>query len=459
MPRIAAAIFLLLCGWCASVPAAAWDEVSHAHVTELAIARVRSPDLKAFLQSHRDEVLSGSWFPDWIYNVREHDRNHEHTDYLDLMWADLNRPATRRERSYGSYLAHYMGAYAHVVEDRTLDKLFGAYRDEVGDRGRDDMELGMVAIATYGYLRRDFDMTLPAADIQRLYRENGYFRYDELNDANFPAQLQRGLAKQDSENRLLRLLSFLAAGWSQREFPFAAAHLPSALGGFTDNADAVAAAWETIWAKVHGRSVAALAFALPRENGLLGSLNPASPRGWIYLVAAPRIDTARLTPADIDLRGDTVGRVPAHIVTKPDAGNVREVALAIAPDRPWKAGERYHLSLRYADETGKPAYFALDVRAPLHETIYPPRSDGPRTIGFGLWGATLLAGIAGLLFGAGGTATLALASLRRRLPAANRYGSIAVGILKIVAIALLVASIWFFATDGACLIEYLRHHH
>lgn len=459
MRHVFATLFSVLCLCFAATPADAWDEVSHSHVTALAIERVRTPELKAFLNAHRDEVISGSWFPDWIYNVRDHDRNHEHTDYLDLLWADLNTSAVRHEKSYDSYFAHYMGAYAHVLEDRTLDTLFGAYGDEVGDYGRDDMELGMVAIATYGYLKRNFVMTLPVDDIRRLYRKNVFFHYDELNDANFTAQLQRGIDKQDTENRLLRLLSFLTADWSQKQFPFAAAHLPSALGGFNDNADVVAAAWEAIWAKAHGRPADALVYSLPRQGGLLSSLDPNSPRGRIAIAAAPRIDITRISAQDIDLRGDSVGVVPAHVVTKPDAGNVREVALVIAADRPWKPGERYHLSVRYPDEIGKTASFHLDFSAPMASETTAPPSDSPWPFHFGLWGAALLAGMGGALFGAGGTASLAWAAMCRRAPRQGRYGKILAWAGKIVGIGLLAAAIWFLATDGEALITFLRHHH
>lgn len=440
--------------------ARAWDEVSHGHVTALAIERVETAELKQFLLAHRDEVLSGSWYPDWVYQIKVKHRYREHNVYLDALWRDVRDPSIQRRKDYGAYLAHYFGVYAHVVEDRTLDGNVGALRDEVGDAGRDDMEMGMVAIATYGYLKRDFTMSLPVAAMKQLYRKAGFLDNGALTDAQFETKLREGLEKQNIESRSLKFLSFLAAGWAQARFPFAATKLETAPGGFADNAAAVAACWEALWAELHGKAAPRFVYAIPQQNGVLGSLDAKSVLGRIFVVTAPRTDITRLRPENIVLRGEKSGIVPARIVSAPDRDNVRDVAFVVGAERPWVARERYRLTIEYREDAGGTDRYELDFRAPAQSFRFARPDTRPIAFAFGLWGAGMLYGLGGLLFGLPGIVRLGIGLLRRRLPERLGYGFHAAALpFKAVGVALWLVATWFLVTDGSWLIEYLRLHH
>lgn len=440
----------------AALPAQGWDEVSHGHVTELAIAKVRTPELRAFLLSHRDEVLSGSWYPDWIYHARVLHRGREHNGYLDAVWTDLQTPSVRRESKYGRYLAHFFGAYAHVVEDRVLDNAVGASADEVGDHGRDDMELGMVDIATYGYLKRDFSMSLPVDDLRRVYRNNAYFHDGGLTSVNFDATLREGLEKQNTENRLLKLMSFLTADWARMKFPYAAANMRKAPGGFDDNASAVAAAWEAIWARLHGRSAPLFVFSLPKQNGTLADLRASTRFGQILIVSSRRIASARFAPGDIQLRGEKGENLAVRIVSKPDEPDTRDVAIVLAANKPWVAGERYHLDVKYRDDGGEGRY-ALDFAAPKQPTKFIAPAVSSIPFEFGVWTGSFLLGLAAMLYGAPGIFGFALrrGTERAEKPAIRVAGWMCRGF----GVALLIVAIYVLATDGQWLIDFLRHHH
>jgi hypothetical protein len=453
MPRVVLLVFALLGLW--AQPAAAWDEVSHGHVTNLAIDRVHTPALRAFLKAHHDEVVTGSWFPDWTYQAYLGQRDHGHGAYLDAVWADLQDPTVRREKDYDRYLAHFMGAYAHVVEDRVLDNLAGGYAADVGDVGRDDMELAMVDIATYGYVKRDFRTSVPWDDLRRVYAKNAYFDATGLNGTNFDRTLRGALQKQDIENRLLKFLSFLTADWSRRQWPFAATHMQTAPGGFDDNARAVAAVWEAMWQRVHGKPAPLFVYSVPAENGNLSSLNNHSSLGNIVVVASQRLDSASLTAKDVVVRGEKSGIIPIRITTDNGKARARDVVFVVAAQRPWQAGERYHLTVNYHDGEGRSASYRRDFQAPQHAMGFSRPVSQPPAIHFGLWGAAALIGLGGVLFGLPGFVCLIVAHWRRREPAG--WGG--AWLFRVPGVLLVVTGIWFMATDGEWLITYLRHHH
>ena len=457
--RLCRFFFALLALAAVSLPAKAWDEVTHAMISRRAIDQVRVPELKTFLKAHYDVLQSGVWFPDWGHALKPHG-DHLHAEYLDAAWAYLQRPGVKAQPNYPVLLAHYMGAYGHVVEDRVLDATMKTYADEVGDSGRDDMENGMLAIAGFHRLFRDFDLYVPKDDLARIYASAGYFGERRLNNDNLAAQMARGMAHGEIQNRRLSELSFLTADWTRRKFPFATANIETAPGGLNDEAGAVAAAWEAIWARAHGRPASFFVYTVPGDHGEFRNRDPQSALGRILIVTSERLDIRDLPQAAVHLR-DGANEIAARILPYiPEPGHERDLAFLVQAQRPWQAGGRYTLDIRHHDSAGVPQSLHLAFAMPHHPAPFAKAKPEARPMAFGLWLAAALLGLAGLLYGVADMGKLAWAAIRKRAPAAGGRLYYALNMAgKTAAIVLVAAGVWALATDGEWLIEFLRHHH
>ncbi len=452
MKRHAAAILAAAVAVLSAGHARAWDEITHGHITDMAVARVRDPELKAFLLAHRDAVQSGSAFPDWGHAIKPHGEA-LHARYLDVAFDDLTAPGAGARPGHDAFLAHYLGAYAHVVEDRVLDCTLKEQAKVVGER-RDDMENGMLAIAGEGYLRRDYTPFVPEADLARVYARAGYFGDPRLNASTLASVMRRGMTKGAIQNRELKLLSFLTYDWARREFPWGYANIERAPGGFESNADAVTAGWEAIWAQLHGRPAPFFVYSLPGEGGTLASADRAAAYGRITVVARHRFAVTRLDPAWVHLVGDRSGPVP--VVVRPyldDGEHDIDLAFQIEATRSWTPGEIYRLTL-----DGPPDAAGRLAAAPLTTRFRVPtgprftdRAKAPRPWRLGLFLAMLVGGVGGAIAGAPDVARLALRQ--------ERPWRVARGLALVVGLGLGGLALWLLATDGVAVIDFLRAHH
>ncbi len=442
-----------------TLPVRAWDEVTHATISHRAIEQVKTPALKAFLEAHYDAMESGVWFPDWGHALKPHG-DHLHAEYLDAAWAYLQRPDVKAQKNYPLLLAHYMGVYGHVVEDRILDATMKAYAGEVGDGGRDDMENGMMAIAGFHHLYRDFDIYVPKQDLARIYASADYFGEHRLNQDNLAERMARGMAHGEIMNRRLTELSFLTAAWTRQKFPFAAANMETAPGGFNDQARAVAAVWEAIWMRAQGRPAPFFVYAVPGQHGQLRNQDPASALGRILVITSERFDIRDLAKTAVHLSNGS-GEVAARILPYiPEPGHEHDLAFVVQAERPWILGGQYTLDIRHRDSVGVPQSLHLAFTMPRNPPPFAKAKPEARPMAFGLWLAAALLGVAALLYGLADMGKLTWAAIRRRAPATGGgfYHSVN-AICKAAAVGLTVAGFWVVATDGEWLIAFLRHHH
>lgn len=451
-------VLLLVLVAAASVPAHAWDEVTHAAISRRAIDQVRSPALKAFLQDHYDEMESGVWFPDWGHALKPHG-DHLHAEYLDAAWVYLQRPAVRAQKNYPQLLAYYMGAYGHVVEDRVLDATMKTYADEVGDADRDDMENGMMVIATYHRLFHDFRPYEPKEDLARIYASAGYFGEKRLNKTNLDTTMSWGMRQGEIKNRRLTELSFLTADWTRQKFPFAAANVETAPGGFNDEARAVAAAWEAIWTRAHGKPAPFFVYTVPSEHGILFNRDPQSALGRMLIVTSERMDIRDLANGAVRL-SDGERKIPVRILPYiPEPGHERDVAFVVEAGRPWQSGGKYQLDIRHHDAAGMPQTLHLDLSMPAHPPAFAKPAREARPFAFGLWVGAVLLGMAGLIYGLADMGKLLWAAIRKRTPVCGWVFTATNAVFKTVSLGLVGLSVWMISTDAEWVIEYLRHHH
>jgi len=468
MSRLLTTICLILAVLAGGSRAFAWDEVVHGRLTEAAIDDVKTPELKAFLLAHRDALISGAWFPDWGHALKPQGEA-DHSFYLDSAHDYLQRPSVRAQANYPNLLAHYMGAYAHVVEDRVVDSTLKRHAAEVGEAGRDDMENGMMEIAGQGWLKRDFNAYTPSADLDRIFAEAHYYRDPRLNSGNFDAEMRHAMAKGEIQNNELKLLSFLTVGYERRAYPWGAVNVATAPGGFASNAAAVAAGWEAIWKEAHGQPAPFFVYSIPQNGGVIASSAAKTAYGRITIVTRRRFDMRDLPLADVTLTDARGQAIPVKVLPYidepnlypfiPTVGHDLDLAFQIEALKDFVPGQAYRLTIapgRYAPTAGRIQPFQLDFTAPVHP-LFQQRIKAPRPWAMGIFLFVFAGSIAAMVFGAPDVMRLALTPQAPHgadpawLRATNGFKGLAVVIFAI--------AVWLLLTDGAVFIEFLRRHH
>jgi hypothetical protein len=469
MLRILPTICLFLAALGFGSRALAWDEVVHGRLTEAAIDDVKTPELKAFLLAHRDALISGAWFPDWGHALKPQGEA-DHSFYLDAAHDYLLRPSVHAGARYPDLLAHYMGAYAHVVEDRVVDSTLKRHAAEVGEAGRDDMENGMMEIAGQGWLKRDFKPYVPSADLDRVFADAHYFRDPRLNAANFDAHMRHAMAKGEIQNSELKLLSFLTVGYERRAYPWGAVNVARAPGGFASNAAAVAAGWEAIWKEAHGQPAPFFVYSIPQNGGVIPSIDAKTSYGRITIVTRRRFDMRDLPLADVSLTDARGQAIPVKVLPYidepnlypfiPTVGHDLDLAFQIEALKDFTPGRSYRLTIApgaYAPNAGPIQPFQLVFTAPLHP-LFQQRMSAPRPWAMGIFLFVFTGSIAGMVFGAPDVMRLGLKP--RADGAADPAWLRATNLIcKALALAIGAIAVWLLVTDGAAFIEFLRRHH
>jgi len=443
---------LLLFG---SPAAFGWDEVTHSHITDQAINAVPDDDLRTLLQTQREAVRSGALFPDWGHALSPHG-DHLHAEYIDAAWRYLQTPDARNAPDRDALIAHFLGAYAHVVEDRLLDATFKSYAVQVGDGRRDDMENGMLGIAGIGYLREPVHPGyVPVDHLARIYAANEYFGETRLNAANLDERMHQGMNAGAHQNALLKLLSFVTEDWSKAHFRFAAAHMRDAPGGFDDNERAVVAAWLALWRRLQGENAAFFVYSVPSDGGALLDSNPESALGQITVITSQRFDMRSLGPDDVQVTDDEGQAVPVRVLPYlPD--HETDLAFIVQALQPWSPGKDYQLHLQHGQSEVN-WHFGVTVNSPM---LAPPTNPPPFAYRFGLWLFVAAAGLSLMLYGLVDVVYVASGKLRgRNGPPAGLVYTVLRRSVKLVAVAVLGLGLWMLFTDGTVVIEYLRYHH
>lgn len=401
----------LLLAVSAAMTAFAWDEVTHAYMAQMAIDQVTDAELRELLSANDDLVRFGSWFPDWgQYGDHPFD-NGSHREVLAAYFAYVSRPEVRAQENWPELIAHFMGAYAHIVEDFFLDSTVYTYMRELDNGLSNDMGNGIMNIRLHGYLGIKVDAAYPYDDLERVYESIGYFDRDALDPADFRARIDKHTKVQFLQMRGLKLLSFLASDYIQSLMPWGAAHMYDAPGGVVDCTFATARVWDALWDELHGRPAPLFVHSLPADGGEIPSPDNESMYGRVTLVAAHAIDPQKLTSESMRLTNDR-GRVIAGEVTlypyHRDSDRYADLAVQFVPEEALEPGRAYRLDVAPGDygvfQTARTDAYTLNFTgAGLPDTSASARRFGFRT---GVFLLLILAGIGGVVFGLPGVLAL-----------------------------------------------------
>jgi hypothetical protein len=279
---------LLACAIALLFPAVAAGagETTHAFMAERAIEYLPDGDLKALLEPHALEVMSGAGYPDtgyWVENgsipvrgdeLRPSDDFGEESHwerfinaYVDHIrtkdcGADLADPAG----PCAGVVAHLMGAAAHGMGDEVWDWLFEPRVTDHGeDAGRNffaegrpghaldgnpldeassSIEYAMdeVAITEYGRWVVPNSTLPPVADLVEVYRSRGL----EVT----PEHILAGHAVSAAAMSAERAVAPEESPRIQEDMPWSSANFVTAPGGVDFTAQAVAGYYEALWRKL-----------------------------------------------------------------------------------------------------------------------------------------------------------------------------------------------------------------
>lgn len=447
-----AVLFLLV-----AMNGSAWDEVSHAYIVESAIELVQDEELRTILSEHHAIVRFGSWFPDWGQYGDHPFNDGSHREVLAAYFDYVRSPQARASEDYPQLLAHFMGAYAHIVQDFFLDSTIYTYMRELDNGMSNDMENGMMNIRLHGYLTLSVDAAYAYDHLKRVYESIGYFDRDEIDPAEFRKQIDHHTRIQFLQLRALKLLSFLASDYVQSLMPWGAENMLDAPGGISDNARATARVWESLWQEIQGREAPLFVYSLPRDGGVIPSPDNESMYGRITLVATHAIDPAKLGPEAITLRDDGGRRIHGEAgvyAYDADGYSFADLALQFIPGEPLEPGRSYTLTVAPGEygvfERATTEGYEIAFSAPsIPDTSAPSRRFGLR---MGIFLFILLAALGGIFFGLPG----ALALRREAVPAAR---TLAVLVLRrsieVLGVAVAAVGIVMLVTRGRAFIELL----
>ena len=262
----------------------AWDEVTHAYITEMVIEEIRIPELQQLLEKNKAEFLSGCWFTDsYQYTENRIDAlNPHHLDaYANAYLNYLELPEIRQQENYEKLVALFFGSIAHTTEDFWLDNILYQYPRTIGEDLSGDVYNGVVTINKFNYLDKKVIPYFPANDLFAMYTNAGMLESAFDTQEKFEKVFGRLINKQYEQLRLLKLLSFLASKQVQNEIPWMSANIKTAPGGMLSCAKNTARYMEALWMNLHGQKSASVLNTefSPLDNrlGLLLSLPHSLP--------------------------------------------------------------------------------------------------------------------------------------------------------------------------------------
>jgi hypothetical protein len=246
--------------------------ITHSWMAAEAIPLVSDPALRALLRAHADDVEGGAHFPDSGYAAGvvgvEDDYGEEahwprfHNALADQIATQCAATLTQANGPCARRIAHLFGAVAHGMGDEVWDWLFEPNGPDHGEsyvppdlqdqfsNGGLEMQMDLIAIGDYD---RRTSPDVPEWPSPR--RLAGAFAAVHRPDVSVD-DMALGRTAIDVARRGERSLTQRFHNDITRHMRWTSSHIYTAPGGVRFAARAIAAAWDNLWARMHGEQPA-----------------------------------------------------------------------------------------------------------------------------------------------------------------------------------------------------------
>lgn len=379
-----------------SINSIAWDEVTHAYMTNMIPELIQDQELKKILQENRSKFIYGCWYSD-TYQYPSGSRidafNPHIIDVHDKAFLNyLQKEDVRQQENYHKLVALFLGSMAHISEDLWYDNNLNPYQREKSDLYKGDSKHGAFVARQYGYMGIKVKRYFPKEDLYRLYKEAGLLEEHTDTPEKFESTVNDWSNNQYMMLRALKFLNFLSGNMLYNTSPWTAANLREAPGGMLNSAEVAAKLVEATWHRINNKPVDDILHA----QYLWTVQNPA----FLFpnLKASDKM-TSETTYA-LNQDGDTIR---GEVISKWE----HEMVKRFIPEKAFEEGEKYTLVIEditvNADQEQQA--YTYDFKADFDHAM-DQRLAGKhpwyKTMGMGFFGLTLATGIALLLMGLGG---------------------------------------------------------
>lgn len=284
-----------------TAPAQAAGLSTHMLMVDIAIRYVEDPQLKALLETHRDIVRSGAYFPDTGYIQSDQYGEYTHwapsvrryIEYVTLADGADGKPGKGCDvptmdinSECAQVVAHLLGMAAHGLGDELWDSMFEtqmAARGEdfappgpaaqaalsqipgvstvAGLSGGREYNMDIAAIAEFGNHSQQPHTPPPYEDVGKVLQR----AIAKSNEPGFDHQKDFSITATDPNNMVTGYNALTSLGDTERsvaageadrvkqDMPWGYQYFYTESGGIVDTAQAMAKHWTHLWQRLHGQ--------------------------------------------------------------------------------------------------------------------------------------------------------------------------------------------------------------
>jgi hypothetical protein len=371
----------------------AWDEVTHAYMTNMIPDLVKDSELKVLLQKNSTEFIYGCWYTDtYQYTKSKNKRVGELNPHVirlhDKAFMNyLNKDNVKQQENYNKLVALFLGSLAHFAEDMWYDNNLSPYQKTKADKFKGDSKHGAFVAKQHGYIGLRVKRYFPVDDLFKLYSEAGLLKEGYNAKEEFEEMIDSWSNVQYKKLRALKLLNFVAGNQLYSASPWTAANLKDAPAGMLNSANVAALLVESAWGRLHGQEV----------NDIIHVQYMWPVRSLAFFFSGEE-ESEILKNNNcfiIDEEADTIrGKISSF--------KDRPMVKRFVPEKPFVDGGNYKFVL--LSESGETIYnfsFNADYDYKMEENMAETKPLWTR-LGLGLFGFIPLVGIACLFFGLSG---------------------------------------------------------
>lgn len=318
---------------------------SHIYITLQAIQELPNSPLKTLLNSQKQAVISGSYFPDSGYAARDDYGELAHWEpYLNALLQHIREKFKGQSLEQGDaaqYVAFLMGAASHSMADQCFDTLFMARSLEL-DGDVDELDkAGDVFLVVWKKSEDPPEFWVPFEDAAKVFEQVGHtVKADTLKQGMSLArtgQLAVGLLAESDHERLKKKMP-----WAEKMYLD-----PTEPGALPYLARVIARYWQILWQRLHGDNVMdqVLLISQPGSQGTMSGVDPNSVTSQItFFFGYPLLKS---TYTDSNLRVEQVidnQSIPINISWWGNGSGAN--TLKLRPRSPWQFDTEYRVTLK-----------------------------------------------------------------------------------------------------------------